>query len=891
MTIGHSDPIVATVTVEGRTHLCFDLQAFAMDLGVSLTVIPYAGRVLIESLLRNGERDSAGALARQLGRADAATRSPVEFAFRPARLIMQDYTGIPSLVDLAALRDRVADAGGDASTINPVVPTDVVVDHSLLVEHAGSPDAQSLNEAIELRRNRERYGFLRWAQTRFDNLRVVPPGEGIVHQVNLERLADVVAVYETADGLWLSPDSVIGTDSHTTMVNGLGVLGWGVGGLEAEAIMLGMPIQTALPECVGVRLHGALAPGVSSTDLALTLTAFLRAQGVVGALVEFVGPSVAVLRAADRCTVANMAPEYGAMAAYFPVDAEVLRYLAQTGRPQSLLARVEAGCRRMGLWCDMDAPLPTYDRMLDFDLAQVRPTVAGPAQPHQRLDLDSLRESLPEHVRSSSREIMEEPRLQDGAIVLAAITSCTNTSNPAAMLAAGLLARRATARGLRVPGYVKTSLAPGSRAVTRYLQAAGLSASLDALGFNVVGYGCATCNGGGGPLLPEVTERLQREDLHVVAVLSGNRNFEGRIHRLVRANYLASPALVVAFALAGTIAIDLTKEPIAIDPEGNPVHLRDLWPEDTEIEALLAAHVRPAAFAHEGDRSKWEAIELADGERYSWQETSTYIRQPPYFATEQRWPEQGVRDARALLLLGDNISTDHISPVGGIAVDSPAGRYLAARDVAPVDFNNYGARRSNHEVMARAAFANERLRNRLLPGTEGGITVHLPDGETDSVFDVAMRYRDEGTPLVILAGENYGIGSSRDWAARGPWFLGVKAVIARSFERIHRSNLIAMGILPIEFAAGTSADSLGLDGRERYSIAPLAESAIDVRATVRVIVTRDDGGTITFDALVRIDSADELRIFRRGGILPHLLDRFLPAHSDQNRRLHVDAHA
>lgn len=861
------DGFAAELDIGDTRFRYFDVPALAEHAGVRLASIPFAARVLLESQLRNGERVQARAVAQRLA---AGERAQVDIGFRPARLLMQDYTGIPALVDLAAMRDRVGELGGEPREVNPVVATDVVVDHSLLVEHAGSVDARAKNEAIELERNHERYSFLRWAEHTFDNLRVVPSGQGIVHQVNLEALATVVAV-DARDGIsTLFPDSVIGTDSHTTMANGLGVLGWGVGGLEAEAIMLGMPIRTAFPEFVGVRLDGALRAGVSATDAVLTLTAFLRHAGVVGAMVEFCGPALARLRAADRCTIANMAPEYGAMGAFFPVDAETVRYLAQTGRSAAILERVEVYCRRQQMWRDESSDMPRYGRLLQFDLGDVVASVAGPSQPHQRVDLGKLRSTLPQPTRD-----VAAGGLADGAIVLASITSCTNTSNPAAMLAAGRLAERAVARGLRVPAHVKTSLAPGSRAVTRYLEASGLLAPLQTLGFHVVGYACATCNGGGGPLLPDVATALLRDGTHAAAVLSGNRNFEGRVHRLVRANYLASPALVVALALAGTVAIDLDHEPLGLDATGTPVYLHELWPDDADIDALIAAHVRPAAFqANPEDSTRWQELAGATAAVYPWSEGSTYIRKPPYFDTLAPVAPGIVQDARALLFLGDNISTDHISPVGSIDAAGPAGRYLERRGIAPSGFNNFGSRRSNHEIMARAAFANERLRNRLLPGSEGGNTVHLPSGDVDNVFAVAARYAETGTPLVVLAGANYGVGSSRDWAARGPWFLGVRAVIAQSFERIHRSNLVAMGILPVELASGSSAESLGLDATEYFDIAPASGAALTVMAPLRVVARREGGAETAFAATARIDSPDELRIFRRGGMLPYLLDHF-----------------
>lgn len=857
----------AQLNVAGKTYSYFDLLALAAHAGVALSAVPFAARILLEALLRSGEDEAAIEAITMLA---VGEHAQIELAFRPARLLMQDYTGIPALVDLAAMRDRVGELGGAAASVNPIVATDVVVDHSLLAEHAGDAGSLAKNEAIELGRNHERYGFLRWAERHFDNLRVVPPGQGIVHQVNLEALASVVAL-QSVDGVdTLFPDSVIGTDSHTTMANGLGVLGWGVGGLEAEAIMLGMPIRTAFPELVGVRLDGRLRPGVSATDVVLTLTEFLRQAGVVGALLEFTGSAVARLSTADRCTIANMAPEYGAMGAFFPVDAQTLHYLRQTGRADEALVRVEAYCRQQQMWRDDSVETPRYERLLAFDLCDVVASVAGPSQPHQRVDLGKLRTTLPK-----PRADHAGAGLADGAIVLASITSCTNTSNPVAMLAAGKLAERAVARGLTVPAHVKTTLAPGSQAVTKYLHAAGLLTPLQALGFHVVGYACATCNGGGGPLLPAVAEQVMRDGTHVVAVLSGNRNFEGRIHRLVRANYLASPALVVALALAGTVDIDLDHDALGIDASGAPVYLRDLWPDDDEVNALVATHVQATVFKADGMGSAgWHGLPVASMPRYPWREDSTYIRQPPYFlaaAEERPWT---MREARALLLLGDNISTDHISPVGGIAEQSPAGRYLAERGIRPQDFNNYGSRRSNHEIMARAAFANERLRNRLVPGLEGGATIHWPSGEVGSVFDVAMRYSERSTALVVIAGANYGVGSSRDWAARGPWFLGVRAVIAQSFERIHRSNLVAMGILPVELPRGASAESLGLNGEEYFGIVPTVNDELQVRGMVTVTARKSDGSAVTFDATARIDSRDEMAIFQRGGMLLHLLDHF-----------------
>jgi aconitate hydratase len=772
--------------------------------------------------------------------------------FRPARILVLDYTGIPLLVDLAALRDRVDEPG----RVNPALPIDVVVDHSVQTDWAGRADARGLNEALEMSRNQERYSFLKWAEGAFDGLRVIPPGQGIVHQVNLERLATVVTT--GPDGT-AYPDTVLGTDSHTTMVGGLGVLGWGVGGLEAEAQMLGLAQSLTLPPIVGVRLTGAVSPGTSPVDVVLALTRRLRAENVRAMMLEFTGPGVAGLTAPDRCTIANMAPEYGAMTAFFPVDDETLDYLRRTGRTDADVARVREYCLRQRLLRGDDTPV--FGRTVDFDLGEVGPGLAGPSRPDQRIGLGELPDSFAELHGGEPRT---GDTVSDGDLVIAAITSCTSTSNPKAMLAAGLLARRAVERGLTVPAHVKTSLAPGSRAVTRYLAESGLLGDLEQLGFHVVGYGCMTCNGGSGPLNPGVGEDVDRLGLTVAAVLSGNRNFEARVHAQVRAGYLASPALVVALALVGTVRADLENEPLGTDTEGNPVHLRDLWPHQGELRELEERFIRPGMFTHEqAPAPAWDAIGAPDGEVFAWDPQSTYIR-PPAYAD----PAPGLRSlsgARALVALGHDISTDHISPVGAIPADSPAGRHLLERGVR--DFNSYGARRGNHEVMARGTFSNPRLHNLLLgdDGDSGGLTLHLPSGERLPVFDAARRYAESGTPLIVLAGRSYGMGSSRDWAAKGPWLLGVRAVLAESYERIHRTNLCAMGILPLLLPAGQGWAGLGLTGHEEFAL-----DLDRARQTGEVPVT---AGERAFTARADVQSEGEWDVLLAGGTLPYLLGR------------------
>ncbi|MFB7913291.1 aconitate hydratase AcnA [Streptomyces sp. NPDC056061] len=830
----------------GRPAELYGLPECAGASGFDLGAVPYTGRVLMESLLRAGDAAAAAALGKRL----AAGEDPgLEMPFRPARILVQDYTGIPLLVDLAALRDRVAEPG----RVNPALPVDVVVDHSVQTDVAGRPDALARNEALEMRRNRERYTFLKWAEGAFDGLRVIPPGSGIVHQINLERLATVVA---HGPGDLLHPDTVIGTDSHTTMVNGLGVLGWGVGGLEAEAHLLGLARPIGIPPVAGVRLTGAVRPGTSSTDVVLALTERLRRENVRGLMLEFTGPSVAALSAPDRCTIANMAPEYGAMSAFFPVDDETLDYLRTTGRSERDTALVAEYCRRQRLLRE-DAE-PRFGRVIEFDLGEVGPNLAGPSRPDQRIGLGELPGSFAALHPAAPRTA---DGVTDGDLVIASITSCTSTSNPTSMLAAGLLARRAVQRGLSVPAHVRTSLAPGSRAVTRYLREAGLLDDLERLGFHVAGYGCMTCNGGSGPLNDGVGAAVERAGLTVAAVLSGNRNFEARVHAQVRAGYLASPALVVALALVGHVRADLDREPLATAADGTPVMLRELWPEDAELRALEAEFVTPEVFAEEpGEQEGWAALTAPDTETFAWDQDSTYIRPPAYVDAR---PRSGpLTGARALLVLGDDVSTDHISPVGAIPADSPAGRHLDALGVR--DFNSYGSRRGNHEVMARGTFSNPRLRNRLVgDGDSGGTTLHLPSGERLPVYEAARRYAAEDTPLIVLAGHSYGMGSSRDWAAKGPWLLGVRAVLARSFERIHRANLCAMGILPLLLPQ--DPEDLGLTGRETFR---LELDGARENGTVRA---EADGTPFELRADVR--SAGEWDVLLAGGTLPHLLAR------------------
>jgi aconitate hydratase len=887
-----------TVELPGGTFRVAHLAALAAATGREPARLPYSIRILLENALRHcggGVVEEADVLA--LLDWDPCSVERPEFAFMPARVLLQDFTGVPCVVDLAALRSAVARGGADPAVIDPNVPVDLVVDHSVQVDFAGTPDACERNMALEMARNGERYGLLRWAQCQFGNLRVIPPGAGICHQVNLEYLAEVVtgtaggaAARSAAGAPWAYPDTVIGTDSHTTMINGLGVLGWGVGGIEAEAVMLGQPYFMLVPQVVGVRLAGRLTPPATATDLALTVTELLRGVGVVGRFVEFFGPGVETLVLADRATVANMAPEYGATCGLFPVDEEAVRYLRQTGRSEILCSRVEAYCRAQSLYREAGEAEPEYSWVVELDLADVRPSLAGPGRPQDRVlledmpqrfhqSLPALAQGRPEGAEARVKVELEGKRefVRDGDVVIASITSCTNTSNPALMLAAGLVARNAVALGLQPKRWVRTSLAPGSRAVTGYLAAAGLLEPLERLGFATVGYGCATCIGNSGPLPDQLARAIQEERLVVAAVLSGNRNFEARIHPLVRANYLASPPLVVAFALAGTVDIDLQNDPLGTRSDGRPVYLRDLWPGAGELAALVERAFDPEVYraeyaaALQGSEA-WRLLAVPEGALYQWDEASTYVQEPPFFAGVAPEPPApaDLCGARILAILGDSVTTDHISPAGSISPDSPAGRYLLERGVPQADFNTYGARRGNHEVLMRGTFANVRLRNLMAGGREGGWTVHHPSGELLPIYDAAMRYRQEGVPLVVFAGKEYGTGSSRDWAAKGPALLGVKAVIAESFERIHRSNLVGMGILPLELEPGVTVASLGLDGSEVVDAAGVT-AGVAPGAGVLVAVHRPEGQDIRLRCRSRLDSRVEVEYFIHGGVLPRVL--------------------
>jgi aconitate hydratase A / 2-methylisocitrate dehydratase len=884
----------------------YRLPWLAEQVGVDLGRLPRTVLILFENLLRRaGSREVSDDDVRAL----AAWPAPVRnIAFMPARVLMQDFTGVPAVVDLAAMRSAVARSGGEPSLVDPLVPVDLVIDHSVQVDLFRSPEAYEANIEWEYRRNRERYALLRWAQQAFDGVRVVPPGAGICHQVNLEHLGQVVTV---RDGVAL-PDTLVGTDSHTTMINGLGVLGWGVGGIEAEAAMLGQPMFLPQPVVLGVRVTGALPAGTTATDLVLTLTQMLRTHGVVGSFVEFFGDGLSSLAVADRATLSNMCPEYGATAAYFPIDAETLRYLTFTGRGDRV-DLVERYAKEQSLFRSDGDPEPFFTEVLGLNLSDVEPSLAGPKRPQDRVALPAVWDSFvaafrdrlepdpvptdvgrwmgeggnPEVAVDTDETIVpgtEDPiavngLVRHGSVVIAAITSCTNTSNPSVMVAAGLLAKNAIEAGLETKPWVKTSLAPGSRVVTDYLDRAGLTPYLDKLGFALVGYGCTTCIGNSGPLPDEVARAVDEADLNVVAVLSGNRNFEGRIHPQVRASYLASPPLCVAYALAGTIDLDLTTDPLGEGPDG-PVYLRDLWPSSDAVEAAIAAAIDESQFEEQYGRiwtgdDHWRGLPSPTGALYEWDPDSTYVQEPPFFKDLAAMPDLGdIEGARILVKVGDSITTDHISPAGSIKADSPAGRYLQERGVGPRDFNSYGSRRGNHEVMMRGTFANIRLKNELAPGTEGSWTTHLPSGEVESVFDAALHYRDEGVPLGVLAGKEYGSGSSRDWAAKGPALLGVRFVIAESFERIHRSNLVGMGILPLQFRPGESAASLGLTGREVYAVRGLADG-IRPAQTVGVVATADGGTEVRFEVTVRIDAAVEVEYHRHGGILTMVLRQML----------------
>jgi len=858
--------------------------------------LPYSIRVLLEAVLRacDGctvtEED-----VKRLAGWKAQGGEPVEVPFKPARVILQDFTGVPAVVDLAAMRSAMHRLDGDPAKINPLIPVDLVIDHSVQVDRFGTRDALAANVALEFQRNAERYALLRWAQRAFRNFRVVPPAVGIVHQVNLEFLAKGVFLRQHESGPVAVPDTLVGTDSHTTMINGLGVLGWGVGGIEAEAVMLGQPFYMLAPEVVGFELRGELPPGATATDLVLTITQILRREGVVGKFVEYFGPALDQMTVADRALVANMAPEYGATTGFFPIDAQTLAYLRDTGRTDVEVALVERYAREQQLFRTAEAPVPQYTQVVSLELATIEPSLAGPRRPQDRVPLGQLGSSFRKALVTSHREggfglskdgagrtttvrvDGKETPIGHGAVVIAAITSCTNTSNPGVMLAAGLLARKAVERGLSVPAHVKTSLAPGSRVVTDYFEKTGLHQALQRLGFHTVGYGCTTCIGNSGPLPEPVARAVEQGNLVAAAVLSGNRNFEGRINPLVKANYLASPPLVVAYALAGTVDIDLADEPLGTGSDGQPVYLRDLWPTPEEIAEAVFRAIDPEMFRRRyGDifeaNPVWNEISVPESELFPWNPASTYVQEPPFLVdmAPDPGPIRPIRGARVLAALGDSVTTDHISPAGAISSDSPAGRYLIEQRVARADFNSYGSRRGNDRVMTRGTFANIRIRNQLAPGTEGGVTRHLPDGELMSVYDAAVKYREEGVPLVVLAGKEYGTGSSRDWAAKGTYLLGVRAVIAGSYERIHRSNLVGMGVLPLELLDGRSWQSLGLSGEETFDV-PDLDDRLTPGAELAVRATAPDGRVVEFAAKARIDSPVELDYYRHGGILQMVL--------------------
>jgi aconitate hydratase len=847
----------------------------------AVDTLPYTLKILLENLLRfeDGENITAADIT-ALANWDPSAEPDREISFTPARVVLQDFTGVPAVVDLAAMRDAVVKLGGKAQMINPLSPAELVIDHSVQVDHFGTRDSLAKNTAIEFDRNRERYAFLRWGQNAFRNFAVVPPNTGIVHQVNLEYLSRVVFDKKVGNERLAYPDTLVGTDSHTTMINGLGILGWGVGGIEAEAAMLGQPITMLIPQVVGFELKGKLAEGATATDLVLTVTEMLRKRGVVGKFVEFFGDGLDHLPLADRATIGNMSPEFGSTCAVFPIDAETLRYLELSGRPREQIDLVETYAKTQGLW--RTATVARYTDCLTLDMGAVEPSIAGPKRPQDRIALKAAGSKVTDLLKTAGKGAKtavvsgtQQFDLEDGAVVIAAITSCTNTSNPAVMVGAGLLARNAAAKGLTRKPWVKTSLAPGSKVVTDYLKACDLLDDLDSIGFNLVGYGCTTCIGNSGPLPDEIALAIQKSDVVACAVLSGNRNFEGRIHPQVKMNFLASPPLVVAYAIAGNMRMDLYKEPLGIGKDGKPVFLRDVWPSTKEIHELIAKHVTSTQFkasyasVFEGD-TNWKSVATPKGENFTWDNKSTYVKHPPYFEgmTLQTSTPQNISGARVLAMLGDSVTTDHISPAGNIAANSPAARYLESLGVQRKDFNSYGARRGNHEVMVRGTFANIRLKNLLVPGTEGGVTRHVPSGQEMSIYDAAMKYQAEKTPLLILAGKEYGAGSSRDWAAKGTALLGVKAVIAESYERIHRSNLIGMGVLPLQYFEGDTAVSLGLTGRELFEIEGLG---LQRAKQVTVTATGSDGTKAVFQAIVRIDTPKEQEYFIHGGILQYVL--------------------
>ena len=902
---------LATLKVDDKTYHYFSLPLAARSLG-DLSRLPMSLKVLLENLLRweDGKTVTAPDL-KALAAWLKERRSDREIQYRPARVLMQDFTGVPAVVDLAAMRAAMAKAGGDPQRINPLSPVDLVIDHSVMVDKFASPDAFEQNVDIEMERNGERYAFLRWGQDAFDNFSVVPPGTGICHQVNLEYLGRTVWTKDEDGRTYAFPDTLVGTDSHTTMINGLGVLGWGVGGIEAEAAMLGQPVSMLIPEVVGFKLSGKLKEGITATDLVLTVTQMLRSKGVVGKFVEFFGDGLADLPLADRATIANMAPEYGATCGFFPVDQITLDYLRLSGRPEAAVKLVEAYCKEQGLW-RMPGQEPVFSETLELDMGSVEASLAGPKRPQDRVSLPNVGQAFNDFMSLQFKPTNKEEgrleseggggvavgnadligevdysvegqtyRLRNGAVVIAAITSCTNTSNPSVMMAAGLVAKKAVEKGLKSQPWVKTSLAPGSKVVTDYYKAAGLSQYLDQLGFALVGYGCTTCIGNSGPLPEPIEKAITQSDLTVASVLSGNRNFEGRVHPLVKTNWLASPPLVVAYALAGTVRTDISTQPLGIGTDGKPVYLRDIWPSQKEI-ADAVAQVTTAMFHKEyaevfaGDE-QWQAIEVPQAATYVWQKDSTYIQHPPFF-DDIGGPLPVIKDvkgARVLALLGDSVTTDHISPAGNIKVDSPAGRYLREKGVEPRDFNSYGSRRGNHEVMMRGTFANIRIRNEMLGGEEGGNTIYIPSGEKLPIYDAAMRYQASGTPLVVIAGQEYGTGSSRDWAAKGTNLLGVKAVIAESFERIHRSNLVGMGVLPLQFKLDQNRKNLKLTGKETLDILGLTGAELQPRMNLTLVITREDGQQEKVEVLCRIDTLNEVEYFKAGGILHYVLRQLI----------------
>ncbi|EUC69855.1 aconitate hydratase [Alcanivorax sp. 97CO-5] len=901
-----------TLQANGKTYHYFDINAVADKGWGDLSKLPFSLKVLLENLLRFEDGNSVtGADIEAVMRWLEQKRSDKEINYRPARVLMQDFTGVPGVVDLAAMRDAIKKAGGDPGRINPLTPVDLVIDHSVMVDKFGNPQAFEENVEIEYQRNRERYQFLRWGQKAFNNFRVVPPGTGICHQVNLEYLAKGVWSSESEDGnTYAYPDTLVGTDSHTTMINGLGVLGWGVGGIEAEAAMLGQPIAMLIPEVIGFKISGKLREGITATDLVLTVTEMLRRRGVVGKFVEFFGDGLADLTLADRATIANMAPEYGATCGFFPIDERTIEYMKLTGRDEDTIALVQAYCKAQGLWRSSSDPDPEFTDVLELDLNDVVPSLAGPKRPQDRVPLTSVKRTfidvVTDTLKLNDEEISKlegeggqtavgnhEPsggdvpitidghkhHLSHGDVVIAAITSCTNTSNPSVMLAAGLVAKKAAEKGMNRKPWVKTSLAPGSKVVTDYLNVTGLQEPLNKIGFDLVGYGCTTCIGNSGPLPPEIDKAISDGDLVVASVLSGNRNFEGRVHQSVRTNWLASPPLVVAYALAGTVKIDLASDPLGNDKEGNAVYLKDIWPSSDEIQAELVKinddmFRSQYASVFEGDEI-WQSLPIPDSQTYDWDSSSTYIQNPPFFdgLTAEMDDVEPVKNARILAMLGDSITTDHISPAGAIKADSPAGHYLQGHDVEPIDFNSYGSRRGNHEVMMRGTFANIRIRNEMTPDIEGGFTKHLPQGEEISIYGAAMRYQNDGIPTVVVAGKEYGTGSSRDWAAKGTNLLGAKAVIAESYERIHRSNLIGMGVLPLQFPEGTDRKTLNLDGTEEVDI-PDLNNNLKPGDTITVIFRRD-GKEQKVAAISRLDTAAEVEYYKNGGILHYVLRQMM----------------